>query len=245
MLLFINTLQLQYKPLLCIQIHLMLLFITEHIRGNGLSRYSNTSHVIVYHHTSLTNIWLSVIQIHLMLLFITITGAIWAERRDSNTSHVIVYRKYFFPAHTVRTIQIHLMLLFICIGIQAAKCWYLFKYISCYCLSLYKINYTNGFWIQIHLMLLFIEYVYFVRNFWSHSNTSHVIVYHLSLMPNGLYLLFKYISCYCLSRCSRWNSGNTQIQIHLMLLFIEHNRSCNKNKSIIQIHLMLLFIKST
>ena len=54
--------------------------------------------------------------------------------------------------------------------------------------------------IQIHLMLLFINC--------SHRGTA----------PEAV---FKYISCYCLSRQSQNWGGKNAIQIHLMLLFIE------------------------
>ena len=118
--------------------------------------YSNTSHVIVYRclskrngkptsiqiHLMLLFIWSLTpntpqslrIQIHLMLLFIQSGTGRSSDLTDSNTSHVIVYR---FPQNQS----------------QDQK---RFKYISCYCLSLFQYQ------------LLFLP---------ADSNTSHVIVY--------------------------------------------------------------------
>ena len=98
-----------------------------------------------------------IIQIHLMLLFIKfqLHNTVW--QLHSNTSHVIVYRFW--------------------IGFDCGHCW--FKYISCYCLSSKNSERKGGiFWIQIHLMLLFIL---------------------LPLIVTCPDSTFKYISCYCLS----------------------------------------------
>ena len=140
-----------------IQIHLMLLFI-----GKAGFRF---------------RLWI-LIQIHLMLLFISSSfirknHSIWFKyiscyclswtaplplciRLDSNTSHVIVYRGpevptvcYAFNSNTSHVIvypwQYWRPLL-----------WDIFKYISCYCLSVKRRNILPGR---------------------AHSNTSHVIVY--------------------------------------------------------------------
>ena len=121
-----------------------------------------------------------------------------------------------------------------------------------------------------------------------HFNTSHVTVYrrslpeagtytsisiHLMLLfifaatsPSNLFLIFQYISCYCLSTHHLSIHNRNRISIHLMLLFINcyivncllcsifqyiscyclsytlSNRNINHN---ISIHLMLLFIPFT
>ena len=120
----------------------------------------------------------------------------------------------------------------------------LFKYISCYCLSVWK-------WPAGHRRI--------------HSNTSHVIVYrsgHISdtgfhhiqihLMLLFIYQIFriavhdsgfKYISCYCLSLMSSngilANSySNTS---HVIVYLANTNRHIIITR--IQIHLMLLFIE--
>ena len=142
-------------------------------------------------------------------------------------------------------IQIHLMLLFILVLFWSASlCLYSFKYISCYCLSCSNLSflpqstdsntshvivYRLGLlitqllcFIQIHLMLLFIQAVplctdcnlliqihlmlLFIGktgdqtgNEIADSNTSHVIVYLVECCFVDSKTEFKYISCYCLS----------------------------------------------
>ena len=161
-----------------------------------------------------------------------------------------------------------------------------FKYISCYCLSRCKhivrkcnpnsntshvIVYPSCMHIQrrerqiqIHLMLLFIPSTtpcFFTALY---SNTSHVIVYPKEFGKNINKYVFKYISCYCLSRksssetrflqkfkyiscycLSPWRQTyryRQSIQIHLMLLFIQSTPETLRSIRKIQIHLMLLFI---
>ena len=118
--------------------------------------------------------------------------------------------------------------------------------------------------IQIHLMLLFIQFNLFCSHSLEHSNTSHVIVYHYFHPLQSELLEFKYISCYCLSKKIIQKYLQMQIQIHLMLLFIRPERqvsggdrrfkyiSCyclsesragRREVYQIQIHLMLLFIR--
>ena len=226
-----------------IQIHLMLLFIALRAPYTASHEDSNTSHVIVYPERAHRRFTPSNIQIHLMLLFIEFLGAKDNPQKHSNTSHVIVYQLSWSYSRPYSNIQIHLMLLFI--GSRGAAGW-------C-CIA-----------IQIHLMLLFILLFLTRASTYSHSNTSHVIVYrrhtppacapsgiqiHLMLLFIGVLAVvvvavgqFKYISCYCLSRADRpslprrhkfkyiscyclsarrWRlSGSSEIQIHLMLLFI-------------------------
>ena len=51
-------------------------------------------------------------------------------------------------------------------------------------------------------------------------NTSHVTVYHRTIIENVHVYVFQYISCYCLSPSHwEWPPG-VWISIHLMLLFI-------------------------
>ena len=78
--------------------------------------------------------------------------------------------------------------------------------------------------IQIHLMLLFIQFNLFCSHSLEHSNTSHVIVYHYFHPLQSELLEFKYISCYCLSKKIIQKYLQMQIQIHLMLLFIRPER---------------------
>ena len=120
-----------------------------------------------------------------------------------------------------------------------------FKYISCYCLSILwelgiclrrnsntshvivypklRLQSRKTFYIQIHLMLLFIK-------------TTAVF--------SSPVILFKYISCYCLSGQEVLPTSLCRIQIHLMLLFILGRGPLNRLLMSIQIHLMLLFIES-
>ncbi len=97
------------------------------------------------------------IQIHLMLLFILFLPLFSLYLLHSNTSHVIVYRNVHKRNYNGRGIQIHLMLLFILLCQQPPQLHQLFKYISCYCLSVMDEN---------------------LKIVGLHSNTSHVIVYH-------------------------------------------------------------------
>ena len=139
------------------------------------------------------------IQIHLMLLFIPPEVVDQNGNPNSNTSHVIVYQDLEWNRAIDLCIQIHLMLLFIYYDGYKWMDKYLFKYISCYCLSDSRLISGKCYIIQIHLMLLFIEreldysfrvgiiqihlMLLFILASLSfpplpvHSNTSHVIVY--------------------------------------------------------------------
>ena len=93
-----------------IQIHLMLIFINQHMEKWKGEENSNTSHV---------NLYLAV------PVFTTNTA------KNSNTSHVNLYLSFPLRRRNKRGIQIHLMLIFILrakIGIPQTL---LFKYISC------------------------------------------------------------------------------------------------------------------
>ena len=105
----------RYKPeLVCISIHLMLLFIFS-ITSSTLS-YSSFQYISCYCLSVPTayRIYMILISIHLMLLFIA-----YSYNRYSN----------------YRGISIHLMLLFIQFSSYLSSSSYLFQYISCYCLS--------------------------------------------------------------------------------------------------------------
>ena len=96
---------------------------------------SNTSHVIVYRFCC----WkLCVVTHHSntshVIVYQDFQGVYRIGVVNSNTSHVIVYHKRR-----------------VC-SVQAAE----FKYISCYCLSIYGNVRPSFIRIQIHLMLLFI-----------------------------------------------------------------------------------------
>ena len=97
----------------------------------------------------------------------------------------------------------------------------LFKYISCYCLSdllrqdLSVIIHSNTSHVIVYLFHLLWK-----SDINTYSNTSHVIVYPTHHRRKNYFLAFKYISCYCLSRSFRYSLRCTSIQIHLMLLFI-------------------------
>ena len=159
------------------------------VRIRSTSLYSNTSHVIVYQWPSFFFFGFVWIQIHLMLLFIHNGEMVPYCISNSNTSHVIVYlatggkgvRTFSIQIHLMLLfiqwfscnhlsgfhIQIHLMLLFITRAARKKLVWDLFKYISCYCLSLTS------------LILSIIPL---------NSNTSHVIVYHTGVFCKNLRL---------------------------------------------------------
>ena len=142
------------------------------------------------------------IQIHLMLLFILeIKEVPCIEPKHSNTSHVIVYQT----------------------SSKALVYRFRFKYISCYCLSYHPPEKKGRKTIQIHLMLLFITLCVLDRIHF-HFIQIHLMLLFISHSWHGhqLGLLFKYISCYCLSWCRFLCRNLLEIQIHLMLLFIKN-----------------------
>ena len=140
-----------------IQIHLMLLFIRLKRISQCVNNNSNTSHVTLY-----------------PITFAYLFPTFW----DSNTSHVTLYHLQVcaYPMFSVNSNTSHVTLY---------RDWendsrqsLVFKYISCYSLScvLWRVEWC--WFIQIHLMLLFI---------WSGETDS----------VKGRQ--FKYISCYSLS----------------------------------------------
>ena len=165
----------------------------------------------------------------------------------------------------IERIQIHLMLLFIMRDEVISMQQYVFKYISCYSLSLQDIGlhchivifkYISCYslstmksitvwWmgIQIHLMLLFIRRTSPILCSFSSSNTSHVTLYQgpavqsFQFLKIQIHLMLLFIG----HDRRRGNTGNS-IQIHLMLLFIATASYVSLLGAIIQIHLMLLFI---
>ena len=162
------------------------------------------------------------IQIHLMLLFI-------AESKSVTTC--------------LKLIQIHLMLLFITFDLFDILSLFLFKYISCYYLSLFAISNapqilnSNTSHVIIYLSLKPSMYTFI-----SYSNTSHVIIYLISPHFNKNSSRFKYISCYYLSHAGEHlhteeHYSNTS---HAIIYHVSYRR--RNDISAIQIHLMLLFI---
>ena len=127
---------------------------------------------------------------------------------------------------------------------SAGICHRKFKYISCYSLSNTVRSWHRTF---------------------TYSNTSHVTLYLDEMKELIPAFEFKYISCYSLSTnaavadTGEANSNTShvtlyrnrphyhrraeQIQIHLMLLFINSFSTCSGRLPFIQIHLMLLFIE--
>ena len=120
----------------------------------------------------------------------------------SNTSHVIVYRVWRIWSIWFNTIQIHLMLLFIT-DVPLA-------------------GFRKGL-IQIHLMLLFIQRRAGKSQRPGNIQIHLMLLFIISECRHRLgNLLFKYISCYCLSQPSDIRKSISKIQIHLMLLFISN-----------------------
>ena len=214
------------QTLSVIQIHLMLLFIglfTVFIEKESKFKYiscyclsvvsaaaipllvnSNTSHVIVYRYSGTGTGHCRFIQIHLMLLFIIIASVSKNRCTYSNTSHVIVYREE---------------------GLPFGKPLYLFKYISCYCLSYTAPEAEGAFYAFKYISCYCLSWsASFSLSYCVNSNTSHVIVYR---------------NIQCITDLTR------KIQIHLMLLFIRQRSRKSAEYPSIQIHLMLLFISSS
>ena len=136
-----------------------------------------------------------------MLLFIP--NAFWFSRMlsYSNTSHVIVYLD-----DSIKEMED-----------------YLFKYISCYCLSDARLQ-QHRYMGNSNTSHVIVYRVCRNGKTWeTHSNTSHVIVYR-----------------HCLTTIQ----VRDLIQIHLMLLFIRALAVRRVVVLFIQIHLMLLFIEA-
>ena len=96
-----------------------------------------------------------------------------------------------------------------------------FQYISCYCLSKFRILFKPCVRISIHLMLLFIGMLLFFPHI--SATFQYISCYCLSKPDTGMAGerdSFQYISCYCLSICSIGFIFHCPISIHLMLLFI-------------------------
>ena len=165
----------------------------------------------------------SLIQIHLMLFFICIFYCIYS---------------------VLSCIQIHLMLFFIPLEEDV------FVFVS-HSNTSHVILYQKYFRtehilrrIQIHLMLFFIKtsLMYHLCG----MQFKYISCYSLSsfiFLPAPSYSAFKYISCYSLSRQKEGNHGRGDIQIHLMLFFIEFQQHEFRRCDSIQIHLMLFFIE--
>ena len=198
----------------------MLLFIKMSVWMMVAPIYFNTSHVTVYpaaapsalsiaefqyiscYCLSRSLIWILImkaISIHLMLLFIEGYIKIYEGIGHFNTSHVTVYR--------------------VCRSMYVRRST--FQYISCYCLSVWRLWVDRTYYISIHLMLLFID---IIRMKW---HIQSIISIHLMLLFIARYLRrihnlrsFQYISCYCLSVSKMQTYRKIWISIHLMLLFI-------------------------
>ena len=185
----------------------MLFFITASPTSGSRISYSNTSHVILYLH----------LLLHLQRLEL-----------HSNTSHVILYQKYFRTEHILRRIQIHLMLFFIKTSLMYHLCGMQFKYISCYSLSSFIFlpapsysafkyiscyslsrqkegNHGRGD-IQIHLMLFFILFHFFLIPSYTPIQI-HLMLFFIDILQ----AIYK---------------RRNLIQIHLMLFFIYMHNYC-------------------
>ena len=187
------------------------------------SFYSNTSHVIVY------LVGLCVVVHTFLFKYISCYClSVWQEiivhiSYNSNTSHVIVYRtgtpcpavQAHIQIHLMllfihrcnahggrcRLIQIHLMLLFIGQGSVFHGTAQSFKYISCYCLSIFRQ----------HSGVISMGFKYISCYCLSHRRNrrpcsgfsfKYISCYCLSQTPEcrkQIAEIFKYISCYCLS----------------------------------------------
>ena len=163
-----------------IQIHLMLLFIQRQPQNGAHCLQIQIHLMLLFIGITASNVHIPFgIQIHLMLLFILRCSVIWEQ-----TKHI----------------QIHLMLLFILLFLCISGTHDRFKYISCYCLSVFIFIYSFLFFIFKYISCYclsrgcFLSYIPL-----ENSNTSHVIVYRKAeLLRKTLF----------------------HIQIHLMLLFI-------------------------
>ena len=122
---------------------------------------------------------------------------------DFNTSHVTVYHWHKRKLCRVCCISIHLMLLFIQILSVCAFVSPSFQYISCYCLS-YNHNILPALLIYFNTSHVTVyRFPCVVSSILSrYFNTSHVTVYLGRKQPSEHFLLFQYISCYCLSENS-------------------------------------------
>ena len=185
-----------------VSIHLMLLFISESVRGISalmkfqyISCYSlsedgqvtmelqqcfNTSHVTLYRREWQKCLGIDAVSIHLMLLFIQLA---W--------KHI----------HPDLFVSIHLMLLFIKFGIILIFSLYM---VSIHLMLLFiteaaetRQRRSN---VSIHLMLLFIIVDCGLLMDMTGFNTSHVTLYPLSLLQLYPISAFQYISCYSLSQ---------------------------------------------
>ena len=122
----------------------------------------------------------------------------------------------------------------------------LFKYISCYCLSMLRQLISRwGINSNTSHVIVYRQCRTLMHSWKPDSNTSHVIVYLLSGDKGIALHLFKYISCYCLSRvaprfCNCYFDSNTS---HVI---VYRERTGDRKEVVtIQIHLMLLFIRSS
>ena len=226
-----------------ISIHLMLLFIQigDEQTLKALWFQYISCYCLSYHSTSF--FLHTLISIHLMLLFIIFVDSHGSMIFDFNTSHVTVYLFHPGYRHLISGISIHLMLLFI---------WCKYQ------------NLSTSSLISIHLMLLFIMQLLFGYPMSYNFNTSHVTVYlnfsaiasitftdfntsHVTVylwqktMP-VIYVLFQYISCYCLSWSWKLYSFFNNIFQYISCYCLSVQYVSYLVEQDISIHLMLLFI---
>ena len=181
----------------------MLLFIESPALVSPWYWNFNTSHVTVYQSARLSVPVSVQISIHLMLLFIPPTPSQTdLYPSDFNTSHVTVYLIHDTWICSVVLISIHLMLLFIRVHSVRISLYFIFQYISCYCLSATEgTTFVDKYWFQYIscycLSSSFVHSAFRKSNF----NTSHVTVYPRRRHTESFSLRFQYISCYCLSAC--------------------------------------------
>ena len=222
MLLFIRIRNSDTISPITIQIHLMLLFILYFIPSRFLILHSNTSHVIVYplYYRSQSLLYYHSNTSHVIVYRITSVSH-FPRNLYSNTSHVIVYPgrgEYYFWnlqfkyiscyclscigswLYISDVIQIHLMLLFIsfCSRQSSQTPYSNTSHVIVYLFPHHKIPVSNAYSNTSHVIV----YLPSARRSnvrVSNSNTSHVIVYRRRKTGRIQKVLFKYISCYCLS----------------------------------------------
>ena len=122
-----------HRRTLCIQIHLMLIFIQISHKSFYFQLFIQI-HLMLIFICSVTGGYGCeyCIQIHLMLIFISEQELrVGGVARHSNTSHVNLYQHCITHYFSLHMIQIHLMLIFIADDARSSMQSVLFKYISC------------------------------------------------------------------------------------------------------------------
>ena len=188
--------------LVCVSIHLMLLFIGSKIEiASNLTTFQYISCYSLSNQSFSGTHVIILVSIHLMLLFITVYRLlhIWfpafqyiscyslsvsvspvnTDFSCFNTSHVTLYPSANVSLFYISEVSIHLMLLFIDLKAPDMQKVIEFQYISCYSLSRYTILSCGTF---------------------ASFNTSHVTLYQIFRCFVPEHIMFQYISCYSLSK---------------------------------------------